>query len=166
MPRHTATLLALICAGLVLPAGEVAAASDDRYVSLELNHASPDDLRRVDGDGLGASFIYGLSLDTRLFLEARVTGLILERGESGGAVFHQQELGVDAHDRFGRRGARQPFVAGGLSVLRHSVDIEDEDDVGAGVNVGGGILSPPLGRLGLRFRAEARYVHDNYLDGM
>src|SRR5690606_766241 len=95
MPPHTATLLALIFAGLVLPASEVAAASDDRYVSLELNHARPDDLRRVDGDGLGASFIYGFSLDTRLFLEARVTGLILERGESGGTDFYQQDLGVD-----------------------------------------------------------------------
>lgn len=168
MLRNKFALLALLCPCLFATASAAGVPDNkpaERYISLELNYARPDDLRRVD-NGLGASFIYGFRLNPGLFLEARVTGLILERGDVGGTDFYQQDLGVDAIYRFGNVDAWQPFVSGGLSVIRNDVDIDDEDDIGAALGVGGGVISPPLGSLGIRFRADARYVHDDYLEGM
>ncbi|HEX6928699.1 MAG TPA: OmpA family protein, partial [Gammaproteobacteria bacterium] len=167
MLRNTLALLALLCPCLFISAGAAETRDDsDRYISLGLDYAEPDDLRRVDGNGLGASFRYGFPLDDRLFLEARVTGLILERGEAGGTDFYQQDLGVDALYRFGPAGGWQPFVLGGISVVRNDVDIAEEDDVGLAAAIGGGVISGPLGALGMRFRADARLVRDTYLDGM
>ncbi|HEX7029255.1 MAG TPA: OmpA family protein [Gammaproteobacteria bacterium] len=167
MPRKIFALLALFCSGFTASAGAGEARhDDDRYISLALNYADPDELRRVDGQGLGASFLYGFELGPQWFLEARLTGLILERGEAGGTDFYQQDLGVDALYRFGGQAGWQPFLLAGISAIRNDVDIESQDDVGYGVGIGGGVLSPPLGNLGLRFRLEARYVRDDFLEGM
>src|SRR5690606_39185056 len=96
----------------------------------------------------------------------RFTGLILERGSFGGTDFYQQDLGVDALYRFGADGGWQPFALLGLAAIRNDTDIDDEDGVDAGVHIGGGVTSGPLGSMGVRFRAELRYVRDEFLDGM
>lgn len=142
------------------------ATQDRNYLAFELNVANVDSARRVDGNGLGASFIYGFPMRRNFYLEARVTGLVLERGEEGGTDFYQQDVGVDAVYRFGRPGQWQPFVSGGIAIIRNDVDIEEDDGTSAGVRVGGGVVSPPLGDMGLHFRADLNYVHDQFLDGM
>lgn len=172
MLRRTFVLLALLALAAV-PAATAAetgvhddAGNDNRYLSLQLNYAEPDELRRVDGQGLGATLVYGFELDPRWALEARLTGLVLERGEAGGTDFYQQDLGVDAIYRFGSLTGFQPFALMGLSVIRNDVDIPALDDTGFGAHAGIGFVTGPLGDMGLRFRMIARYTHDDYLDGV
>lgn len=136
------------------------------YLAVQLNGANVDSDRRVDGNGIGASVIYGFSFRRNFFLEARITGLVLERGEDGGTDFYQQDIGVDAIYRFGKPGGWQPFVAGGITMIRNDVDIDEDDGISAGARLGGGVVSPPLGNMDIRFRADLDYVHDQFLDGM
>lgn len=142
------------------------AAQSKNYFAVEVNAANVDSDRRVDGNGLGASFIYGFPMRRNFYLEARFTGMVLERGAEAGTDFYQQDVGVDAVYRFGRPGQWQPFVSGGIAIIRNDVDIEEDDGTSAGVRVGGGIVSPPLGDTGVLFRADLNYVHDQFLDGM
>lgn len=142
-------------------------ADDERsYFAVGFNHAQMDDARGIDGDGMGATFLYGTHLGGDWFLETRVTGLILERGDAGGTDFYQQDLGVDAVYRFGGDNGWQPFALLGVSAIRNDVEDEDLDEVNAGMHAGLGVVSGPLGGMDMRFRIDVRYVNDDYLDGL
>lgn len=142
-----------------------AVAADESHLAALVNYGDVDSARRVDGRALGATFLYGHAVSQALRIEARMTGLVLERGGSG-TDFYQQDLGVDARWSFPAFHAWKPFALAGISVIRNDVDIAAEDDVGVAAQVGAGLLSPVLGNSGVRFRAEVRYIHDSYLDGM
>jgi len=168
MAQKFLLLLALFLIASSMSTAAGAAENDNNHLAVQLNVAEPDSARRVDGNGLGATFIYGFPIRENLFLEARVTGLILERGEEGGTDFYQQDLGVDAVYRFrsGERDGWQPFALLGVSAIRNDVDIDEDDGVTAGIHAGGGIVSGPLGNIGMKVRADVRYVHDEFLEGV
>ena len=65
-------------------AADDTAAKSKKYLAVQLNAANVDSDRRVDGNGIGASFIYGFPMRRNFQLEARLTGLVLERGEPVG----------------------------------------------------------------------------------
>lgn len=156
----------LLLASLCFPASDVCSAAEDNYLAVQLNIAEPDSVRRVDGNGLGATFLYGFPIRNNFFIEARFTGLVLERDVPGETDFYQQEIGADAVYRFGDAGSWQPFVLLGLGAVRNDVDIDEDDGVTAGFHVGGGVTSGDLGDLGLKLRADVRYVHDQFIDGV
>lgn len=140
---------------------------DERsYLAVGFNHAQMDDARGIDGDGMGATFLYGTHLAGNWFLETRLTGLVLERGDAGGTDFYQQDLGADAVYRFGSGTGWEPFALLGVSAIRNDVEEEELDEVNAGIHAGLGVVSAPLGSMDLRFRIDARYVNDDYLDGL
>ena len=165
---HPCKSLLLLGQLLLLPTAGAADVSheDNSYFAVAVNYADLDELRGIDGEGTGASFLYGFRLTDNFFLETRLTGLVLERGDAGGTDFYQQDLGVDAVYRFNTGNGWQPFASLGLAVIRNDVEVAELDDVGAGGHAGLGIASPPLGDMGMRVRLDVRYVHDDYLDGM
>lgn len=155
----------LVIAGMFASAN--AAEPDDRYLGIQVNAVNVDSDRRVEGNGFGVTFLKGFPIRDNIFIEARLTGLVLERGIPDATDFYQQDIGADAvywFDTFG--GGWQPFVLGGLAAIRDDTDIDEEDGFSLGVHAGGGIVSGPLGNLGLKFRADLRYVHDEFMDGM
>lgn len=153
-----------IAAVLLAPAS-AAEPRAESYLGFFLNYADTDTARRTDGSAYGASFLYAWPLTDNWQFETRFTGLVLERGGRG-TDFYQQDLGLDVAYRFGQFGAVQPFAIFGLSAIRNDVDLDELDDVSAAANAGIGLTTGPLGGHGLRFRAELRYVHDDYLEGM
>lgn len=163
MFRKYNLLLASLC---FLSSGVCSAAEEGNYLAVQLNIANPDSARRVDGNGLGATFLYGFPVRKNIFIEARFTGLVLERDVPGETDFYQQEIGADAVYRFGDPGSWQPFVLLGIGAIRNDVDIDEDDGVTAGVHLGGGITSDNLGDLGLKLRADVRYIHDQFIDGV
>lgn len=166
MPCKVFTLLLLLGTALPLSVASAADERDDsRYFAFEINYADLDEKRDTESEGLGGSFLYGFRIAGNWALEARLTGLVLERGDAGGTDFYQQDIGVDAVYRFGN-GDWRPFALLGLSAIRNDVEDSELDDIGAGAHAGVGLITVPLGHSGMRLRVEARYVHDEFLDGM
>lgn len=152
-------------AAMMLAPANAAAPRAESYLAFLLNYADTDSERRTDGSAYGATFLYAWPLAEHWQFEVRFTGLVLERGGRG-TDFYQQDLGLDVAYRFPKMGGVQPFALVGLSAIRNDVDLDELDDTGAAANAGIGLVTAPLGDHGLRFRAELRYVHDDYLEGM
>ena len=159
-------LLLVVTAANAAPFRDEHARTSDSYLAIQPTYVDLDTDRFIDGQGLGATFLYGNGITRHWFIETRVTGLVLERGIAGETDFYQQDIGVDAVYRFGEANDWQPFVLAGVSAIRNDVDVDDLDEVNVGAHLGVGILSEPLGRMGLRLRADVRFVHDQYLDGL
>lgn len=166
MPHTPFFYLCALLAIVIAIAAAPAATADESYLAGNLNYADIDEQRGIEGSGTGATFLYGFDVAEHWFLEARLTGLVLERGDEGGTDFYQQDLGVDAVYRFGSRDGWQPFALLGLSYIRNDVETKALDDTGGGAHAGIGFVSAPLGAMGMRFRMEVRHVEDDYLDGM
>lgn len=171
MSKFGLPLFALIAGMISLPAAAAAmdgntGGGSDNYLSIQLNYSDPDTDRSVDGQGTGATFLYGNRITRRWFLETHISGFVLERGANGGTDFYQQDIGVDAVYRFGEAAGWRPFALLGISAVRNDVDVEAQDGIDAAFHAGGGIVSAPLGRMNIRFRAEVRYVHDRFQGGV
>lgn len=162
-PRILALFTSLFCSTLVQ--AQDGTDTSKNYLFTQLNYASLDSERRVDGSGLGATFGFGHNLNAIWAYEVRLAGLVLERGDESGTDFYQQDIGVDGIYRFAPFGGWQPFALAGLSIIRNDVDLDDLDDVSAGAHIGVGLASSAIGNTNLRWRIDLRYVHDDYLEG-
>jgi len=157
-------ILALLA--LSAPAGVLAEEIDyDQRMGMMGVYVDPDEDRVANEDGTGVQFLYGWRLKDDLWLEGRLFGSVLDTGVDGFTDFYQYGGGADLMYSFGEELGLNPFVIGGVGVLRNDVVPDSEDDTGITANVGLGLMSPRLGSSDLRLRGEVRYVYDDFDDG-
>lgn len=173
--RHlfTGTLIALVSLlGLSFPAaaddflipgesylyvgGNYLFADEDR-ASPTASHPNPD----VDFGG-GIDLVYGTHWVGNWYLEAHASADTIAIKRSGGANAVNTQLGGDLLYAFGDRLSFTPFVLGGLGVAYNNVRPNKDDGASVYGNLGLGFVTGPLDDSGIRLRAEARYVYDNY----
>lgn len=136
-----------------------------QYLGFLGSYVRVDDDRGVD-DGLGVHALYGWRAAAGWGLEGHIFGSVFETGGSGDTDFYQQGLGLDLTYAYLDDEAISPFVFAGVGVMRNDVSGPEDDHVGYYGNFGVGLLSSSIGKSDMKLRAEARYVYDDFKDGL
>lgn len=139
----------------------------DAYVSVQGLFIQQDEERNEhDDEGDGFRFIYGHYLSEHWVWEAQFSRAVLETGVDGATDFYQYQLGTDFLYRFGDRDGASAFVLAGLGVVEDDVYPDADDDTNAYGNIGLGFVTGDLGRSGAKIRAESRYTHSEFQEGL
>lgn len=116
--------------------------------------------------GTGAAALVGHQLGHgNWFIEGQLFGNNLETDIDDLTDFYQTGLTLDLVYALGGRQGWSPFALIGVGGVYDDIVPDDDDAFEVMGNAGLGIVSKPLGYYGLRIRAEARYVYDNFQDG-
>lgn len=124
-----------------------------------------DSDRNVDTTNNGFQLGVGYPLSDRLYIEGLYFDNTFETGDNNGSDFYQSGGGVDLQYGFGDREQFTPFLLGGIGVAENDVVPNALDEDSFYWNVGVGFVGRILDLQWLRYRGEARYVQDDYLDG-
>jgi OOP family OmpA-OmpF porin len=135
--------------------------SSEKYIAVESAFIVPDGDRGTDDKGLGGVFTYGQQLTGNWFVEGQLFGNMLDTGPNSGTDFYQYGGGVDLSYRFQGLSRVTPYALGGVGLVHDDVFPEGEDSNNLYENVGVGLVTEPLGNVGLKVRAEARYLYDH-----
>lgn len=167
MQRLTGRSMAL-CLGLCAAQASVAAPRLDLTVSdqpaygyLLGNYSIVDSAWNADDYGLGAQIGIGVPVFDWLSIEASYLHNTI--GADGSSDFKQNAWGIDLVGQFGDREGLTPYLLFGGGGVRNDVSPDALDDTAPFFNIGGGVVGPLQTRW-LRYRAESRLVHSNYLD--
>jgi OOP family OmpA-OmpF porin len=128
------------------------------YLGVGLGHAwLGNDWGTADA-GYGMQLLLGWPLSDTTSIELASSYFNMETGQDEGTDFYRSSLGLDlrwAPFQFKWR----PFVIAGAGAAYHDV-YPDKDGAVLMASVGIGLLSPPLGRYGVRLRVDGRAVRD------
>lgn len=161
---RASVLVPLIAFSLPLTAAESTLLPHQHELTVMGLYTEPDDDRGADY-GTGARAIYGYRYSEHWWTEFQAFGSVIETGRQGFSDFYQQGLGIDLQYRlWGDRSDWTPFGLIGVGASRNEVSgiPMQDDEFGGFANVGLGLLTPAITDLNMRFRAEARYLHDTY----
>jgi OOP family OmpA-OmpF porin len=124
-----------------------------------------DSDRNVDSTNNGWQLGFGYPLTERLYIEGVYFDNTFETGDNNGSDFYQSGGGLDLQYGFGDRERFTPFVLAGIGVAENDVVPDSLDEDSFYWNVGVGFVGRLFDLQWLRYRGEARYVQDDYLDG-
>lgn len=125
-----------------------------------------DSARDTDSTANGWQIGIGYPLTDSLYVEGIYFDNVFETGENQGSDYYQRGGGLDLHYSFGDREQFTPFILGGIGGVSNDVVPDSLDEDSFYVNAGVGFVGRLFNLKWLRYRAEVRYVHDDYLDGM
>lgn len=135
-----------------------------RYIGFLGSYVNTDEGRGVD-NGLGGHILYGLRTPAGWGLEGHILGSVFETGGAGRTDFYQQGIGFDLTYTYLNEESVSPFIFAGIGVMRNDVTKDvGRDSTGYYGNLGLGLVSPGIGASGVKFRGEARYVYDDFMD--
>lgn len=133
------------------------------YAAVLPGYVMPSKAFGVTGTGVTISGIYGHQFMPKLSAEINVQSSIFETGISRGTDFYQNGGTVDlVYSFLDRRGAAYvaPFLLLGVGGVYDDFFPNSRDGAAFVAEGGGGLVTRPLGRYGIQFRIDARYVHD------
>ncbi|MFA5938799.1 MAG: OmpA family protein [Sinimarinibacterium sp.] len=118
------------------------------------------DSARDTDNGFGGQMGFGVPVLNWMSIEANLLANSFS-GKDGGGDLSQLGVGVDFVANFGNRESPTPFVLFGGGEIRNDVGSGGNDDTAPFLNLGGGIVGK-LNTRWLRYRAEARYIFDDF----
>lgn len=162
--------ISMLAAGVALATQGLAAdnmseAKTRHYVAPMFHALVLDDDRDLSSDGLGGGLIYGRQLSDHWWWETEGAGYTMETGNNAGTDFYQYALTTGLAYAFGDREGFTPFVVAQIGGIHNDVVPNDDDGFGLHANVGLGAVTGPVFDSGLKLRAEARYMYDDF-DGI
>lgn len=157
----------LVLCGLIAAAAQSNADSlgVSNDLSLMASYIVPDG-ERTDEYGEALRITYGKRLGEYWWLEPTFFSSVFETGRTGFTDYYQQGAGVDFTYRLPGKRALIPFGLAGLGVSRNDVANNPESEVGGYANLGLGLMTSPISDSGLKLRAEIRYLHDSFDEGL
>lgn len=99
------------------------------------------------------------------FIEGQLFTDVQETNLDNLTDFYRHGGGLDLVYSLNKRRTFSPYLLVGGGAEYYDVVPDSEDGWDFYANAGIGFVTQPLGLYGLRFRAEARYVYDNFIDG-
>ncbi|MDZ4079381.1 MULTISPECIES: OmpA family protein [Hydrocarboniphaga] len=123
------------------------------------------DKKRFPKDGTGINAFYGRQIGGNWFWEAQLLTDVQETDVNGFTDFYRHAGGLDLVYSLNERRTWSPFLLLGIGGDYTDVVPDSDDKWAFFANAGLGLVSKPMGTYGLRFRAEARYVYDDYKSG-
>ncbi len=167
--QTTVAALAMASAGLSTAQTAENTNSKDSYFFSQAYYVVQDNERAIyDDDGMGFRLGFGRQISNGWHWEGNLAYNVLENGIGGYTDYYQLHAGVDLAYRFGRADGVRPFLLIGIGAVRDDVyplaGRPSEDETSFFSNVGFGITSPELFDIGLKLRADARYVVSEFAD--
>ncbi len=164
------TRLSMLAASVALATQAIAAEemkepSTRQYVAPMLHYLVLDEDRDLSRNGLGAGMVYGRELSEHWWWETEGAGYGLDSGVDGAADFYQYTVSTGVAYAFGDREGFTPFVLAQIGGIYNDVVPDDDDGFDLHANVGLGAVTGPIFDNGLKLRAEARYMYDDF-DGV
>ena len=157
---------AVLSAGLAC-ADEGRTSGDHDYISVLPTYIIPDSDRGTTRQGAGISIVFGHLLTEHFGFEVAPTASIFNTGKGKGTDFYEYGGTVDlTYSLFNRvkdEALLNPFVIGGIGGVYDDVQPSSGKKGAFIADAGVGFVSKPFYH-GVRFRAEARYVHDFYTE--
>ncbi|GAC1626928.1 MAG: OmpA family protein [Nevskia sp.] len=148
-------------------AGDGKATGDHNYISVLPTYVIPDSDRRTTRQGGGISVVFGHLFTEHLGLEIAPTASIFNTGKGKGTDFYEYggtiDLSYSLFDRVNSEAVLNPFFVGGVGGVYDDVQPSSRKKGAFIADAGLGLVSRPFYH-GIRFRAEARYVHDFYTE--
>lgn len=172
--RIQSALVALLvsAAGVTSAQNENSSVRQDKelYFFTQPYYVVQDNERAIfDDEGVGFRLGFGRQISNGWFWESNLAYNVLENGIGGYTDYYQTHLGVDLVYRFGRENGARPFLLLGIGAVHDDVyplgGRPSEDDTSFFSNAGFGITSAELFDVGLKIRADARYVVSEFADG-
>ena len=157
----------LFVAGVALAAHGYAAeeTATKQYIAPMLHYLVLDEDRELSRKGFGAGLVYGRQLSDHWWWETEGAGYGLDSGVEGAADYYQYTVSTGLAYAFGDREGFTPFVLAQVGGVYNDVVPDDDDGVDLHANVGLGAVTGPIFDNGLKLRAEARYLYDDF-DGI
>lgn len=144
-------------------AGVTVEEADPRqYFSPMFHYVELDEERELGSKGLGGGVAYGREVAEQWWWETEFAAYGLDSGEEFMSDFYQGALTTGLMYAFGDRLSFTPFVVGAVGLIRNDVVPDDDDDYTLHANVGLGVITAPIFDNGVKLRAEARYMYDDY----
>ncbi len=138
------------------------------YVAVLPGYAMPSTAFGDTGSGATISGIYGRQFMPKLSLEVNVQSSTFEVGVSHGSNYYQNGGTVDlVYSLMDRRTAAfvAPFVLVGAGGVDDDFYPHTREGAAFLAEAGVGMVTKPLFAYGVRFRLDARYVHDGFEGG-
>lgn len=163
----------MLSTGLLAALPAAAEGPEDAYLDLVPYFSRVDKDRDTERQAGGLRAAYGWGWEGPWYTEVQVFGAILETedfAESQGfedqTDFYMYGAGFDVAYNFGDRDGYTPYLLGGFGAVYDDVLPDSEDTTSAFLNVAAGFTTQEISRRGIRLRAEVRYFHDFFMDGM
>lgn len=132
-------------------------------ISLLGTYIDPDHERNAD-HGVGFRAIYGHGFNEHFWGEVQFFGHVFESQADADQDAYQQGLGGDLAYRLAPDAVVTPFALAGVGVAHNDTPFADSEGLKEFANAGLGLLTKGVTDLGLRFRAEARYFFDAFIN--
>ena len=164
------TRISMLAASVALATQAIAAEdmkepNTRQYVAPMLHYLVLDEDRDLSRKGLGAGLVYGRELSEHWWWETEGAGYGLDSGVEGAADYYQYTVSTGVAYAFGDREGFTPFVLAQIGGIYNDVVPDDDDGFDLHANVGLGAVTGPIFDNGLKLRAEARYMYDDF-DGI
>jgi len=134
------------------------------YVALLPGYTMPSKALGVTGTGVTISGIYGHEFTAKIAGEINVQSSTFERGINGGTDFYQNGGTLDVvYSLFDHSDGAvlAPFVLAGVGGIYDDFFPNTRDGPALLAEAGVGVVTRRLTSYGIRFRVDARYVHDS-----
>lgn len=139
--------------------------STRQYLAPMASYLVPDKDREISRNGLGGSLIYGRELSEHWWWESEGAAYGLDTGVDGATDYYQYTATTGIAYALGDREGFTPFVLANIGAIYNDVVPDDDDEFDLHANVGVGAVTGPIFDNGLKLRAEARYMYDDF-DGV
>ncbi len=127
------------------------------YLDLDKGHGPKD--------GTGVDAYYGRQIGGNFFIEGHIFTQNFETDQANFTDFYHHGGGLDLVYSLGERRHFSPFILLGGGAAYSDVVPDHRDATDYFGNAGLGFVTQPIGYFGLRLRAEARYVYDDFGSG-
>ncbi len=164
---QTIGLIAFASVTAVAVADESVTTFGPGYVSTLAGAVFPDRDIGTVGHGATGSVIFGREFSRYLLTELNLQDSVFETGVDGGTDLYQYggtvDVVVQLRDR--RQGLFTPFVLIGAGGAYDDFYPSSHQGFAPLVEAGVGLVTPTIMKTGIRFRVDARYVHDFHEGG-
>lgn len=162
--------IATLAAGVAVASQAMAAETPEKpgtrqYLAPMASYMVPDKDRSLSRNGLGASLIYGRELSKHWWWETEAAGYWLDSNIDATRDFFQYAFTTGVSYAFFDRDGFTPFVMANIGGIYNDVVPDDDDALDLHANMGLGVVTGSLFDNGMKLRAEARYLYDDF-DGV
>lgn len=163
----------ILSAGMIAALPVAAEGPEDAYLDLTPYISRVDEDRNTDRQAGGLRAAFGWGYEGPWYTEVQVFGSILETEDFARSQdfedqtdYYMWGTGFDMVYNFGDRDGYTPYLLGGFGAVYDDVLPDSEDTTSAFVNFAAGLTTQEISRRGIRLRAELRYFHDFFMDGL
>ncbi|WOA29656.1 OmpA family protein [Alloalcanivorax xenomutans] len=137
-------------------------AKPNQYIGGMAHYIDVDEDWQAGDRGAGGTIFYGRKLHDHVWWESEAGAYGLESNVDNGQDFYQYPVTTGLAFTLGDRTGFTPYLVMAVGGIYNDVYIDDDDGWDFHANAGLGAVTGPLFNNGLKVRAEARYLYNDF----